>query len=243
MKYDRIFMLNALKKNNNIRIAIIVMLFVNIFYLTMDSGLHFFDMFFFIDNSTYNILALIYVLFITSTIINIYEKNYLLIMRLKDRQEYLREIIKYVVVANLIMIILNYLLLFILILIFSNGIIIEKYLYGIPNYIYMFWLLIKKIFVLELISIVFLFVFKNVVKPFSIIINVVLCSLLFIVPYYDNTVKSLSNIFIFYGDYFVFHKYISFLTELSSFLFFHSIYSFMLYIMYLISIRKIKDLI
>lgn len=243
MKFDRIFVKNIINSNRT-KILILLMIILNFLYVPMFLEENtFFENWFYVDNIIYyTIFLLIFILFSTVNIINNFDYCEFVIIRYKTKKEYLNKLIKNVLVINFILILVNYMLLFIILTFKSDGFIIENLLYNIPNYIYVIWLSIRKIITIELISLVFLFVAKLIDKPYNIFINLSLILLILLPGYKDKMVMSLSDMFIFYGDYFIYHRYNSFLLEIIIFCRYHIIYILLLILMYKFTLRKLKNI-
>ena len=243
MACDTKFLKNIID-SNKIKILIVLMIVFNIIYIPAHSfSGTFFDNFFVVDNSLgFNIVLIISILFATTTTISMFEEYDFIIIRCKTKKEYLKKLISFIVMINLILLITHYMIMIILLFLNSYGFIVKKYIYGLPNYVYLIWSVIKKIIACEFLSVLFALVTKNVIKPYNVIINFVLCLLIFAYPYIDNEVTSLSNIFIFYWEYFVYHRYSSFVLEVSAFGFYHSLYAGLLLLMYHFTLKKMKNI-
>ncbi|MEG1146086.1 MAG: hypothetical protein RRY22_02725 [Bacilli bacterium] len=190
---------------------------------------------------TYNTLIVAVLLLSTLNTLKIYEDYRNIIIRYKSKKKYFIELIKIVLIINLIIVIINYILLFTGLNFFAkpiNSVIIPDY--GVSTIIYTIFIFVKKLLLFELLTIMFLIINKNLNKNLAIIISVIMVLCLFIAPYNDVYVNSFGKFQIFYWDYFVVHRYSSFILELSFFGIYFCISFFILYLLSLFTIKKIK---
>ena len=112
--------------------------------------------------------------------------------------------------------------------------------YNISTLVYSIYVFIKKILLFEMISMFFLLLNKNFNKNLSLIISTIITLSLFIAPYHDVYINSFKNFQIFFWDYFVFHKYSSFILEISFFGIYFCLNFYILYMLSIITIKKLK---
>lgn len=244
MKFRNSF-LKYIFDNSKIKTIILLQLIFNIIYpMHVATDFSYFSAYNTVENvPVFNLIIAFTILIVTLCTISLFDDYYPVIIRFKSKKEYLSELIKSVILVNLIVLIIGNAFLLISLLFSSNGIYIEKnYIYNISSLVYAIWVFIKKIIMFELLSVVYIYILKLVVKPFNVCLCIIWSGLLGFSSYYDKTVTSLSNIFIFYWDYFVQHRYISFTLEISTFVFYHCIYIFILSGIYYLIANKIKKI-
>lgn len=152
----------------------------------------------------------------TFNTINLFEEFSNVIIRYKNKREYLIELIKVVLIVNFVLLFINKILLITFLNFIGVDFVITKlYKYNILNITYAIYTTFRQIFVFELLSLVFLFIFKNLNKILALGINTFLALLLWMAPYNDEYVNSLSKMFIFIWDYIVTHNYASFSLEVA----------------------------
>lgn len=236
----------SILNSSKTKTIMLLMILLNIFYpTTIVYEYPFFDGYIIINNSAiYNCIIAILLLLSTINIITMSDTYTNIIIRYRNKKEYYKELVRNVLLVNIIIIIMNNLLLFINLALLSRGFqISDNYIYKMPNYIYMLWILVKKIIVFEMISCVYVFINRLIKFPINVLINLIICLLLWITTYIDNIVTSLKDIYIFYWEYFVFHKYITFNLEILCFIIYHGIYLIILIIMFRITIKKNNDIL
>ena len=164
----------------------------------------------------YNTIIAAILLLSTLNTIKIFEQNKILTIRFQKKEKYFLELLKTVLIVNLIVILLNFILLLTNLNFFANSLKIQNFVvYNIPNILYAVFIFLKKIFLFEFLSVIFLISNQKLNKNLSIIVSLVIVLLLFVAPYSDIYINSIFNIRLFYWDYFVYHRYSSFLLELS----------------------------
>lgn len=117
--------------------------------------------------------------------INVFEKSEYLIIRFGTQKEYIKELLKNILVINSIMLFV----ILIIILIFLNfssntnfSGFIHK-IYGISNYIYLVFIVLKQFILLNLFSIFFVLTSKLLKKMVSVIISLFFAASLYFIPF------------------------------------------------------------
>lgn len=178
----------------------------------------------------------------TFDIVAIYEKNYSYIIRFENHKMYLRELIKKVIIGNIILFLTNLIIMLICLNIFSGNLFVgEVYNYGINNIIYLVYYLIKVIIVLNIIAVITVLIMKLFGKNMSFIVNIILCSVFVFIPNETlYTINSLKDIRLFIGDYMNLYRYSNFPFEIFCLMIILSLNFILIYILFYLVCRYRK---
>lgn len=188
-----------------------------------------------VNCQTFNMFMLFIITYNTIITFNIFNANYSYIIRLKDRRQYLTELMKTICFSNLLLLLFQWIFVFIVVLLSfkkSLGIeIIDNY--NINNCIYLLFAFIKNIILIEIIGLycgLFLTrLNKNIVIFIFSISNI---SLLNEFSYSGHIIDSYSKMPMFYGSYLSINNYSSFINEIHYSLVYIVILVFILYILF-----------
>lgn len=195
------------------------------------------------NHSLYNFFVALVLLFSTLNTLKIFETHKEIIIRYTDKKRYFNELTKTSIIANLIIILINYMLLLTVLNFYANPLkvtIIKAV--GTTSLIYSIYFFVKKVLLFELLSIVFLLIDKNFSKNISLIISLILASCLAVTTYKDDYINTFSKFRIFYWEYFVYHRYSSFSLEISFFGIYFSIVTVLVYIFYQVTSKNLKEI-
>jgi len=160
------------------------------------------------------------------------------IIRLKTKQNYIKEKIKfYIIYHSLYFVILLLLFFSFSLIVRMHNIVFSKYyFYGISNYTYMIYLFVKLYLLSLLFGIINIFIYDKFGKNVSLIINFILISG-FMITF--TTFEQLGKlIYILPWTFFEIFKYPSFMIEVSYFVFYVIILEIIIYVCYKLYIRK-----
>lgn len=213
----------------------IIIIFNFIFVLVQSADFYAFDLFCHLNSmGSYNCFVALFMLYACNISLNIFNSYNNILIRYKDKKTYYKELVKCVLIVNFIICIVNFLVLLTNIFFFSDGVIIlNNYANGVSSLVYFIWTFVKKIILYVIMSFLFLIIIKLLKKPYNIIASVFSCVILFLMPYNDRLVSSISKMFLFPFDYFVYHRYTSFMLEICIFSAYFSVIMLILYILYL----------
>lgn len=184
---------------------------------------------------SFNMFTLFIIVYNTITTFNTFNANYSYIIRLKNRKEYLIELMKTICFNNLILLLFQWIFVLIIVL-FS----VKKNLgieiidnYNINNCFYLLFAFFKNIILIEMVGLycgLFLTrLNKNIVIILFSIFNI---SLLNEFSYSGNIIDSYSKMPMFYGSYLTTNNYSSFINEIHYSLVYIVMLVFILYIFF-----------
>jgi hypothetical protein len=178
-------------------------------------------------------------------LIDLFEKSEMSIIRFKNKNKYLKELLKNIWVSNSFI----FLVIMIVILTFlnflSNGDISINYIseYGITNIIYTFYIIIKLYILIILCSFMFTLFFKLISKTIALIISIIFTASLYlciIIP--NGCVSKISDFPLYIGYYFLKNvDYKFFYLNVLSFLLISVIMILLLFIVYKLTLKKMKS--
>ena len=190
----------------------------------------------------YIISILLILLLNTKNIYDIFEKNSFLIIRFKNKEKYLNELIKTVCFGNFCTIIMNVLLVMIGLNLFNeNKIIPEFEIYTIQSNYYVVFVILKFIILSLIISVFNVILLKKFNKLIVIILNFILYVLIASVSKGYIFIYSLKQIPLFIGDYYLINFYSNFLFEVCIFLLFMTLMILLIVILKRLNIKNMKD--
>lgn len=176
----------------------------------------------------YFIMILLFLfLFNTYNIYTEITKNYFFLIRVKNNKEFFNKISKFIFISNLII----YLIIIILVIISAvlktgMNLEIDNYkIYNISNLLYLIFHIIRSYFILNMINIILISIYKLIKEELTLLIagilplSIVITSP-FIIPKRINTVFKLP---LYYGEYFIQNNYGSFTFEICMSILFISI--------------------
>ena len=178
-------------------------------------------------------------------IINLFDKNYMLIMRLNDAKKYYKEMIKSVIFGNTFIFIMMLLAILTFLNFFFNGSLTIKYVdfFKTTNLIYAIYVAMKLYILSIVVSIFFLFMYKLFDKIVCTIITFLFISSLFACQWFQTgVVNNIFKIPYYFGVYFLdIVEYKTFFINILSFFIITILMFCLLYIIYIISIKKTGD--
>lgn len=240
---NNLIIIKSITSSNRFALSLLVLILLNFFMIgKYSTNTDYLNAFIDVNNLfAYNFFVAIVLLISTLNVLHIFENYKNIIIRYKNKRKFFVELIKLVLILNFIIIIINYMLLFTGLNFFAGPIKITNINgYNITTLVYSIYVLIKKILLFEMLSMFFLLLNKNFNKNLSLIISTIITLSLFMAPYHDVYINSFSNFQIFYWDYFVFHKYSSFMLETSFFGIYFCINFYILYMLSILTIKKLK---
>lgn len=240
MKFNK-NILYEIMNSNKIKIIIGLMFALNFFLPNMYSNNSYFydSMVYLLSDGTYNLILILFMIISVYNTVSILNEYREMILRFNNKNEYFSTLIKYTLITNLIIIILNYLLLSSSCMILSDGFyVIDTFYNGVNSAIYMIWTIIKQIIILSLFGIVMLYLRILLKKPINLISSIILLLPISFSSYTDKLVTNLSQMFILYSDYSVYHRYSSLSLEISCFSIYHCIYILILIFIYYKILKK-----
>lgn len=203
-------------------IILIIMTAFAVFGICFD--LNYIEGFLAILSSQYYIILIIMIILVnTLNVLEIFEKNQNVIIRYKNKLEYMKELIRNVLFSNFMIIILNFILLLIGMNLFIPNSQIELINgYQITNLTYLIYTITKFVMLLEIISIINIIIIKLFDSKLSLVINIIFFVSMFTV-HVPESINSLLNMRLVISDYFMSIRYISFPLEISIFALYISI--------------------
>ncbi len=226
----------SLLQNTRFKVTIIIMALLSFMafgYITKEvtliNGIY--------DTFTWNffIMVLLFLfLFNSYNILTELTRNYEFLIRIKNYKEFFSKIIKFIFVSNLII----YLIVIFLIVIISilrtgmnTRIDLIEY-YNISNLVYLIFHLIRSFFILNMIVVVLMSLYKLTKEEIVVIIaGLIPLSIVALSPIMkERVITKIYNIPLYYGEYFIKNNYGSFTFE---------IFASLLFIILLIIISKI----
>ena len=224
-------------------IMIIFSLFITMYVTTEYS---------YINSILYTFTDTIVLIFIISTFlmntintINLFDKNEEYIIRYKTKKTYLKNLLKRILINNFFLFFIQIVLLILLLIVFNrNGIIIDKIGgYSVTNLTYTIFYVLRTFVIIQIFSIISALLYKIGLKIVMWLFNIGIFLCIITVPIrQDYIIDSYSKAFINPGEYLQVQQYKNFGFELEiSFLYIIG-WIIITYIIYLISIKKVKQI-
>ena len=166
-------------------------------------------------------------LFNAYNIITETSKNYSFLIRIKNYKEFISKIIKFIFISNLIIyLIVLFLLLIISVLRTGMNLQIDSYgIYNINNLVYLIFHIIRSYFILNMLVIILVSLYKLVKEEVVVILSGVLpISIVALTPFISE--KKITSVFklpLYYGEYFIKNNYETFIFEICMSLLFISV--------------------
>lgn len=197
-----------------------------------------------LTNGYYIVSMLAMFLINTINTIDMYENNIFYIIRFKNRKEYLLQLIKNVIISNLILFFINILVLLIGMNVFVNNFVLENILdYSIPNIVYLIFYLLRMMVLIQMISVISLLIIKLFNVKISIVANIIIWLFIMVSPYnMGAVVNSILDMHIFISDYFRLHLYSGFILEVLCSTIYITILLIISYIMFYITKNKMRQI-
>ena len=188
-----------------------------------------------INCQSFNMFTLFIIIYNTIITFNIFNANYSYIIRLKNKKQYLIELLKAICINNFLILLFQWIFIFIVVLFSikkSLGIeIIDNY--DINNCLYILFAFIKNITLIEIIGLycglLLTRLNKNVVIFIFSVFNI---SLLNEFSYSGYIIDSYSKMPLFYGSYLSINNYNSFINEVHYSLVYITMLFFVLYVLF-----------
>lgn len=196
---------------------------------------------------TWNYFIMVLLLLFMFNTYNIYTEltsNYSFMIRIKDYKEFFNKMIKFIFISNLII----YFIVLVIVMLCSilntgmNMKIDNYYFYNISNSIYLIFHIIRSYFILNVIIILSISVYKLVREEMGIlVVGIIPLSICILFPILK--VKAVTSVFklpLYYGEYFISNNYGTFLFEICmSILFISLIFSISKLFMSIVSKKNI----
>lgn len=166
-------------------------------------------------------------LFNAYNIITETSKNYSFLIRIKNYKEFISKIIKFIFISNLIIyLIVLFLLLIISVLRTGMNLQIDSYgIYNIDNLVYLIFHIIRSYFILNMIVVILVSLYKLVKEEIVVILSGILpISIVALTPFISE--KKITSVFklpLYYGEYFIKNNYETFIFEICMSLLFISV--------------------
>lgn len=157
-------------------------------------------------------------LFNAYNIITETSKNYSFLIRIKNYKEFISKIIKFIFISNLIIyLIVLFLLLIISVLRTEMNLQIDSYgIYNIDNLVYLIFHIIRSYFILNMLVVILVSLYKLVKEEIVIILSGILpISIVALTPFISE--KKITSVFklpLYYGEYFIKNNYETFIFEI-----------------------------
>ncbi len=167
----------------------------------------------------YQLLILLCLIISSITTLRYYNTKLNTIVRYKDKNEYLFNLTKKIVLINsIIYLFSNVILLMLLLFIYRYNISFSNYsLYNIPFYIYNLYFIIKLFILYNFVCIFIVFLYEFIDKKIALFLSIIILILKESYNYTSYMINSINDIKLFIGYYFNIVKYSSFTLELSCF--------------------------
>lgn len=167
----------------------------------------------------YQLLILLCLIISSITTLRYYNTKLNTIVRYKDKNEYLFNLTKKIVLINsIIYLFSNFILLILLLFIYRYNISFSSYsLYNIPFYIYNIYFTIKLFILYNFVCIFIVFLYEFIDKKIALFLSIIFLILKESYNYTSYMINSINDIKLFIGYYFNIVKYSSFSLELSCF--------------------------
>ncbi len=198
----------------------------------------------FITTRFYVIILMLFMFFSTNQIINYFEKNYSFSIRLSNKNKYIKEIVKFSTLSNLIFFVIYILISVSFVILksgsFNNFNYIETY--KIPLYLYNIILLIKYFVIINYLSIFGILIHKSNFKIVSYIYYIILLIIYYNSSINTNIINGFSIKDLLFYTYLSPLEYTSLINEINNFIIVSIIYYLIFNIMsyLLLKFRKVK---
>ena len=169
-------------------------------------------------------------------ILNLFDLRYELVMRYKNKRKYFIEILKNIFFSNTIIVSVSIMILLIIINFFAGANLSIFYLekYGCYNIIYTIFIMIKTYILTFLFSFIFVMLYKLINKKIAIILMICLIGSTYVISYNLRQVVLFFETPIYFMSYFTDGiLYSNFGLRIFSFIYIITIYSILLFIVYL----------
>lgn len=190
-----------------------------------------------ITNGYYVAILLLLLLINTCNIYNDFSDNIFYIIRLKNKRNFLKELIITVCISNLILLIVNLVLIMIGLNLFNH------HIFEVNNFIYLVYAIIKMIILSQFISVLNVLLLKLINNKIIIISNIIIYVLIISINISMSPVSSIFQIPLFIGSYFKIQPYSNLLFEILCFLLFCSMLYILILIIKRIVLKYMKDVI
>lgn len=239
---NKYFVIEVIKSNRFVLLLSLILLFNLFFVSDYATNVSYFDgIINLVSSGVYLFLLGLILLFMTYNSLDIFNEYDTVMLRLHTKSNCFKQSVVLVLIINLIVLILNYILVFTFMNFMNNDFSIMMYRdYSINNLIYSVFSLIKSIVLFEALSLFFILIYKAFSKITSVCINIIILLPLVIGTYYDEHINTLSQMFLTYWDYFLNHIYSSFSLEVLCFLTYSLLLIFIFYIFYYIFNNRIN---
>lgn len=179
--------------------------------------------------NNYYVTIIVFITFLnTFNIYNVFSENINYIIRLKSKKNYLIELIKNIIFSNTMLLLVNLALILIGLNIFNKfDISSVYYYYNLPSIVYIIYLLIKQIIIINFLSVIIILLAKIMNEKISFLIGIAICAFILSSSFDAGLViNSIFKLPLFIGSYLLSYNYGSFVFEIICFI----IYCLILYI-------------
>lgn len=190
-----------------------------------------------ITNGYYIAILLLLILINTCNIYYEFSDNIFYIIRLKDKKNFLKELIKIVCTSNFVLLIINLILIMIGLNLFNH------HIFEINNFVYLIYIIIKLIILTQFISILNILLFKLVNNKVVILLNIIIYILTIASNISMKPIKTIFQMPLFIGAYFKIQPYANFLFEILCFILFSSIIYILVLFLKKIVLKYMKGVI
>lgn len=195
-------------------------------------------------SSLCSIVFFLLIFFNTINTYVLYDKNLFHIIRLKNKKEYLYNLIINVLFNNSIIFFLNILILIVGLNFLGRKFIIYSWMnYYVPNIIYLFFYIVRYFFLIQIVSILNVFLVKLIGKKSTFLINAINCSTFYFSLYNPKLmIDSFNKFQLLMSEYIRFHMYTNFSLEILFSTIYISILLLICYVLFKFSIKKISKI-
>ena len=183
------------------------------------------------------------VIFSNILLLELFDSNNFYIIRFKNKKEYLKELLKNIVVSNSFLFLILLIIIFTFLNLFTPGNFSIKYIesFDCLNIYYAIFIVVKCYILMMLFSFVFTFIFKLTNKNISLILAIFMSTSIYVFEFLGISVNNIFEMPIYFMQYFTEGVlYESFTLKIFSFIILICLYMPLLFLLYKLTVKKMR---